>query len=142
MNIQELETVARLKLPIKYFYLNNNAYASIRNTQKNYFNGRHMGCGAESGVTLPDISGIAAAYKLQYMKIERTSQLEDTIKRALAANGPVIVECFIDLSEIPKPKASSVINSDGTAVSRPLEDLYPFLTREEMQNEMIVEMLQ
>jgi len=141
MNIQELETVVRLKLPIKYFYLNNDAYACIRLTQNNYFNGRHMGSSSKSGVTLPDISAIARAYGLQYLKIERTSQLEDIIKKALKTAGPVIVECLIDPEEITKPKASSVIKNDGTSVSLPLEDLFPFLPRDEFESNMIVKTL-
>lgn len=138
MNIQDLETVVRLKLPIKYFYLNNDAYACIRLTQNNYFDGRHIGSGSKSGVTLPDIHAIASAYGLQYFKIERSSQLDDITKQALETNGPVIVECLIDLDEIPKPKASSKIKGDGTAVSIPLEDLYPFLPRDEFEKNMII----
>jgi acetolactate synthase-1/2/3 large subunit len=141
MNIQELETIARLKLPIKFFYLNNNAYASIRNTQNNYFEGRYVGSGAESGVTLPDICDIAHAYRLQYFKIENAAQLEEVVKQALAAACPVIIECLIDPNEMVQPKASSVIKDDGTAVSCPLEDLFPFLPRREFDANMKMDLL-
>ena len=141
MNIQELETAARLKLPIKYFYLNNDAYACIRITQNNYFEGRHIGSSAKSGVTLPDIHAIATAYRLQYFKIENYSQIDDTIKKALVVDGPVIVECLIEPVETPLPKASSVIRNDGTSVSRPLEDLFPFLPRDEFEKNMIIKII-
>ena len=141
MNIQELETIARLKLPIKFFYLNNDAYACIRITQKNYFEERYMGSSAKSGVTLPDIHAIANAYRFQYYKIEYTSELDDVVKQALAADGPVIVECMIDPNELPKPKASSIIKDDGTAVSQPLENLFPFLPRDEFEKNMIIKAL-
>jgi acetolactate synthase-1/2/3 large subunit len=139
MNIQELETVVRLKLPIKYFYLNNDAYASIRSTQNNYFSKRYMGSGKKSGVTLPDIESIASAYHLQYYKIECASQLEDIVLQALKTTKPVIIECMIDPYEVPQPKASSMIMDDGTAVSRPLEDLFPFLPRNEFEENMLIE---
>jgi len=139
LNIQDLETVARFKLPIKFFYLNNDAYASIRNTQNIYFESRYIGSNAKSGVSLPDISAVATAYRITYLKIKNTSKLDTMVKQALIFKGPVIVECMIDPNELVQPKASSIIKDDGTTVSRPLEDLSPFLPRKEFMENMIIE---
>jgi acetolactate synthase-1/2/3 large subunit len=138
MNTQELETIRRLNLPIKLFVLNNNGYGSIRATQRNYFDGRFVGSEPSSGLTLPDIRRIGAAYGLGTASIPNHSLLRETIREVLRADGPVVCEVLISPGQSTAPKVSSMQRADGTMVSRPLEDLAPFLDREEFRANMIV----
>jgi acetolactate synthase-1/2/3 large subunit len=139
LNIQELETLARLKLPVKIFVLNNNGYASIRNTQKNYFKGRLVACDPTSGLTLPDTCKVAASYGLRTSRIFNHIEIEKRIKEALETQGPVICEVLTDPGLLTTPRLSSMVKPDGTIVSKPLEDLWPFLAREEFRKNMIIE---
>jgi len=141
MNIQELQTVAHLRLPIKIFVLNNNGYLAIRITQDTYFNKRHFGSAPEGGLTLPEIRKIAAAYGLPTAVITRDADMESTIAHVLSTDGPCLCEVLMDPAQTLYPKLSSAVKPDGTMVSRPLEDMYPFLDREELAKEMIVKPL-
>lgn len=137
LNIQELETVARLKLPIKYFVINNGGYASIRAMQMNYFQ-QLVGSDPESGLTFPDIIKVATAYGLSTMRIEDQNDLRNKIRDVLNLPGPVICEIIAIPDEPRAPRLSSKQKSDGTMVSKPLEDMWPFLDREEFLANMIV----
>ncbi|MBI4404435.1 MAG: thiamine pyrophosphate-binding protein [Deltaproteobacteria bacterium] len=137
-NIQELETIARLNLPIKVFILNNNGYASIRNTQKNHFKGHYVCCDPESGLTFPDTSKIASAYGIPFVKIINHQVIRDQIKSVLESGQPVICEVMVDPFLATAPKLASEVRPDGSIVSKPLEDLWPFLEREEFYSNMIV----
>jgi acetolactate synthase-1/2/3 large subunit len=137
MNIQELATVERLKLPIKFFVINNNGYASIRASQKNYFK-RLAGADATSGVTLPDLAEVAKAYGLPFERIKGKSDLTSGIKKVLSSSGPVVCEVVVAPDEERVPRASSYLKPDGSMGSKPLEDLFPFLDREEFRKNMIV----
>ena len=141
MNVQDLETVARLKLPIKYFILNNDGYGSIRNSQRNYFKSFYVGSGPTSGVTIPSMEKIANAFGLKYLVIAKNSDIEEKVKEALALEGPVLCDVFTDPAEPTMPKLKSEVKPDGSMVSKPLEDLWPFLEREEFKANMIVEPL-
>lgn len=138
LNIQDLETVHRLDLPIKYFVLNNQGYASMRATHRNYFEGRLVASDPPSGLTLPDLGRLAAAYGIAHNRIANHAELEDKVAEALNAPGPFISEVMIDPDEVTAPKVKSVLGKDGKMVSRPLEDLAPFLPREEFLRNMIV----
>lgn len=140
-NIQELETVARLRLPIKFFVMNNDGYASIRASQANYFGSASIGCDGRTGLTVPDISRIAAAYGLAHTVIEDQSDLRSAIRRALHSPGPIVCDVRVIPDEIRAPRMTSVQRPDGTFVSKPLEDLFPFLDRDEFLSNMIVEPL-
>jgi len=137
-NIQELETVRRLKLPIKFFVLNNDGYASIRASQKNFFGEARLGCDEQTGLTLPDISKVAAAYGLDTAVIEDQTNLRADVRRVLEMNGPVVCDVRVIPDEIRAPRLASYQRPDGSLVSRPLEDLWPFLPREEFLANMIV----
>ena len=137
VNIQELETLKRLNLPIKIFVLNNNGYASIRNTQKNYFKGHLVGCDPSSGLTLPDICKVASAYGLKNFRILNHKNIKKKIKKVLETAGPVICEVKVDPDLLTAPRLSSEVKPDGSIVSKPLEDLWPFLDREELKANMI-----
>jgi len=137
LNIQELETVARLQLPIKIFVLNNDGYASIRTSQSRYF-GRLCGADASSGVTLPDIKRVAEAYGIASTRIENQVDLVANIRRVLEADGPIVCEIMSPPEEPRAPSLSSMRRPDGSMVSRPLEDLWPFLDRDEFRANMII----
>jgi acetolactate synthase-1/2/3 large subunit len=137
LNIQELETIRRLKLPVKLFVLNNDAYASIRTSQSRYF-GRLAGADPSSGVTLPPLRGVVEAYGLPYARIERDTGLTARVRELLDAPGPVVIEVMTPREEPRAPSLSSFRKPDGSMVSKPLEDLWPFLPRDEFLSNMIV----
>jgi acetolactate synthase-1/2/3 large subunit len=137
-NIQELETLARLQLPIKIFILNNNGYASIKNMQKNYFKGHLVGCDPSSGLTLPDTSKIASAYGIKNARILNHESIKEKVEEVLEAEGPIICEVMVDPDLQTAPRIQSQVLPDGSIVSKPLEDLWPFLDREEFKANMIV----
>lgn len=138
MNTQELETVRRLNLPIKFFVLNNNGYGSIRSTQRGYFGGFLVASDPTSGLTLPDTLKIAQAYGLATVRIHDHSELRQKVKEALESDGPVVCEIMVSPEDMTSPKVSSAQREDGTMVSKPLEDLWPFLDREEFRANMLI----
>jgi acetolactate synthase-1/2/3 large subunit len=137
LNIQELETARRLQLPIKLFVLNNDGYASIRTSQSRYF-GRLAGADATSGVTLPPLRGVVEAYGLPYARIDTDRGLVDRVRELLETPGPVVVEVMTPREEPRAPSLSSTRKPDGSMVSRPLEDLWPFLPRHEFLSNMLI----
>ncbi len=136
-NIQELELLKRYQLPVKLFVLNNNAYASIRATQNRYFSGNLVACDSSSGLTLPDTIKIAEAYGLKTFKLENHDNFEWKINAILNFQGPVICEVIVDPDLATQPKILSEVKPDGKMVSRPMEDLWPFLDRKEFRANMI-----
>lgn len=131
MNLQELETIVGNKFDIKIFLLNNEGYHSIRQTQNNYFKGNLIGCGKESGLTFPDFSKIAYAFGFDYIKIDNNLNLDSKIKQTLSSNKQIICEIFLDKSQEFSPKLTSKKLDDGTFVTPSLDDMAPFLSREE-----------
>jgi len=138
MNIQELQTIIHNQLPIKLFVLNNGGYISIRNTQNGFFKGHKVGADSESGVSFPDTIKLAKAYGFQTHKIENQQNLEKEIQKVLKLDGPVVCEIILSAEEKMQPKLSSEIKPDGRMVSKPLEDMFPFLDREEFKKNMII----
>lgn len=139
MNIQELQTIAHNNLPIKLFVLNNDGYISIRNTQRGFFKGHFVGCEASSGVSCPDTLKIAAAYGLSGSRIETQKSLSANVEAVINSTGPQVCEVMLDPNEKMEPKLSSEIKPDGRIVSKPLEDMFPFLDREVFNRQMIIE---
>lgn len=137
MNLQELQVLLNYKLPVKLFVYNNEGYLSIKTTQRAFFNGRLMGSEAGSGVILPNLKNIACAYGLPYVKLCNNQELAAKLPEIFGMNGPVFVEVMIDPFEVVGPKAASKRLPDGTMVSAPIEDLAPFLPREEFASNMI-----
>src|SRR6185312_994173 len=137
LNIQELQTIARMQLPIKLFVLNNDGYASIRTSQSRYFS-RLAGADATSGVTLPPLRGVAEAYGLPHAKIDTDRDLVARVRALLDAPGPLVIEVMTPREEPRAPSLSSMRKPDGSMVSKPLEDLWPFLPREEFLANMII----
>ena len=136
MNIQELQTIVHHKLPIKLFVWNNEGYLSIRNTQKKFFGGNFIGCDPEIGdISFPSLEKIAEAYGIKYFKCD-TKSLDQVMNDVLAFKGPAICEVLCLKNQDILTVSS--IEKNGVMVSRPLEDMYPFLPREEFLQEMIV----
>jgi len=138
LNIQELQTIAYHHLPIKIFYFNNHGYLSIRATQRTYCQGRLIGSDPSSGVSFPNLQKISEAYGISYAKIARNENLNEQIYHVLQINGPIICEVMLNPDTIPLPKLASYKKADGSMESRPLEDLYPLLPREEFHSNMII----
>lgn len=141
MNIQELQTIAFHKLPIKIFVLNNNGYLAIRMTQDTYFEGRHFASSPDSGVSCPNICRIAEAYGLKTARILTENNLSNEMVRILDTPGAILCEILMDPQQTLYPKLSSEVQLDGSMVSKPLEDMYPFLSREDFKNNMIIKPL-
>jgi acetolactate synthase-1/2/3 large subunit len=140
-NIQELETIRRLQLPIKFLVLNNDGYASIRASQKAYFGESKLGSDKSNGLTIPDLSQVGAAFGLSSMVIKNQENLRADIRRILDMKGPVVCDLNVVPDEMRAPRLQSYQKPDGSFVSKPLEDLFPFLPRAEFLANMIVEPL-
>lgn len=140
-NLQELQTIVGQRIPAKIFLYNNSGYHSIRQSQQSHFNGFSVGCGPDSGVTFPDFGKIAAAFGLDYVRTSDHATMADAIRQTLASPGPAICEVFIDKAQNFAPKLSSRVREDGTMVTAPLEDLAPFLSREELAANMLIPLM-
>jgi acetolactate synthase-1/2/3 large subunit len=140
-NIQELETIRRLWLPIKFFVLNNNGYASIRASQRAYFGESRIGADSSNGVTIPDLSRMGEAFGLGRAVIENQESLRADVRSVLDMDGPVVCDVRVLQDEMRAPRLQSCQKPDGSFVSKPLEDLFPFLPREEFLANMIVKPL-
>jgi acetolactate synthase-1/2/3 large subunit len=135
-NIQELATIAHYKLPVKIFVFNNFGYKSIRDTQNNLFEGRLVGADISTGVSNPDFSKLAQAYNLSYEYIKNNDEIRSKVKKVINKDGPVLCEVNIAYNQPRIPRSSTFQRPDGTLESRPLEDLFPFLPREEIWENM------
>jgi acetolactate synthase-1/2/3 large subunit len=135
-NSQELLTIAHYRLPITIFIFNNYGYSNIRGTQEGFFQARYVGADPDSGVGTPDFAKLADAYNFKYCTIRKPGNLDEGIKYALAQKGPTICEVNISAKQRIIPKASAFRRPDGTFESRPLEDMAPFLPREEVWENM------
>ncbi|HEY0307646.1 MAG TPA: thiamine pyrophosphate-binding protein [Acidobacteriaceae bacterium] len=140
-NIQELETIHRLQLPIKFFVLNNNGYSSIRASQKAYFGKANLGADSDSGLTIPNLTRVGNAYLLGTAEIMDQTHLREDVRKVLAMKGPVVCDVHVLPDEVRAPRLQSYQKPDGSFVSKPLEDLFPFLPREEFLANMIVKPL-
>jgi acetolactate synthase-1/2/3 large subunit len=137
MNIQELQTMFHYKLPIILFVLNNRGYLTIKLMQQNHF-GRYVGSDQASGLSCPDIVKLAAAYGIPSDRINNNTELHEKIDGIINQPGPFICEIMMPEDQPLIPRVASMKKPDGSIVSRPLEDLYPFLDREEYNENMIV----
>lgn len=138
MNIQELETIRRLNLPIKLFVLCNHGYGAIQATQTNLFAKNFVDCNEASGLTLPQISRVAEAFGLKTVSIHNNAELDEKVKEALAYDGPVIVEVFSPITLTAQPKQVSYKREDGQMESMPLEYMNPPVSEEEMKENMLI----
>lgn len=137
-NIHELATIKHNNLPIKLFIFNNNGYLLIRQTQKNFMEGRLFAEGPETGVWCPDALKIAKAYGIKGVRISHFSEVVEKIKEVMEYDGPVICDVMTPEWQLIIPRIASEKLADGTLVSKPYEDMFPFLDREEFKANMIV----
>lgn len=137
LNIQELEVVRRLDLPIKFFVLNNNGYASIRASQRGYFQ-ETIGCDDGSGLTLPDVCKVAEAFGIAGTRIGDQTNLREAVRAVLERKGPVVCEVIVQPDQAIGPRVSTRLGKNGTMVSSPLEDLFPYLDRDEFRSNMLI----
>lgn len=135
-NAQELLTIGINRLNVKIFIVNNQGYDSIRATQDNYFSGHYVGADMSSGVGNPNYAMLAAAYGLKYENILNNDQVRKKTTTLLNWEGPTLCELNVARDQGRSPKTSSYRKEDGTFESRPLEDMFPFLPREEIWENM------
>lgn len=131
MNLQELETIAFNRLDVKLFVLNNDGYHSIRQTQRNLFHNQLVGLDRTSGVGFPDFEKLAAAFGLAYFEIKSEAELNQKLEQTLQAEGPVLCNVVVDPNQNFVPKLSSKVLPDGRIVSPSMDDMFPFLSRDE-----------
>jgi acetolactate synthase-1/2/3 large subunit len=137
MNLQELETLRQTGLDVHVFVLENGGYVSIRQTQTNFFAGRYIGTGPASGVTFPESEALAGAFRLPFARLTGHAEL-DGLGGLLERNGPTLTAVRLPDDYAFSPKTSSLKRPDGTMVSKPLEDMAPFLPRDEFRSVMLV----
>ena len=138
LNIQELETVHRLNLPIKYFVLCNGGYASIMTMQRNHFQGRLVGSDPSSHFTLPNVLRVAEAYGLATAHIGSHQDIREKVRAVLAHEGPIVCAVDVPADTPTAPRVTASMRPDGRMVSKPMEDMWPPLSREEFRANMIV----
>jgi acetolactate synthase I/II/III large subunit len=138
MNLQELQTLAGNRLPIKVFLLNNAGYSSILQSQEAWFPDNVAGCGPRSGVGFPDFLAVAAAFGIPGRRIAHLDEARAAIRATLDADGPALCEVMLDPAATFAPKLSSRRLEDGRMVSAALEDMAPFLPREEFAENMLI----
>ncbi len=132
LNIQELQTVRHNNINVKMFIFHNAGYAAIATMQNRNFDGFHVGCDEESGVTMPDLSKVSMAYGIPYFKIEKNNEIDKTVEDVMNTNGPVICEFIGSITFDEIPKCISSLDAEGKRVSAALENPFPFLSEEEM----------
>ena len=135
-NIQELQLIKNYNLPIKLFILSNKGYASIYMMQKNNFKSKFVACDEQTGVALPDMENIAKTYNLDYYCIENNEQVEDVLQQVMIDEKPVLCEIKTSIYFDEIPKSMTLLHQDGTFSSSKLENLYPFLSEEELKENM------
>ena len=137
MNLQELSTVAKHQLPLKIFLLNNQGYHSIRQTQQNFFGEPKVGVDDKSGLHFPDFEMIAKSFGIAYQQCDQHNQVQDVIQNTMRHEGPVLCEIMLTTEQPFAPKLSARRLPDGRIVSPALEDMFPFLSDLEMNENTI-----
>ena len=132
MNIQELQTISGLNIPAQIYILNNKGYHSIRQTQHSFFKDNIVGCGIDSGLTFPEFSKIATAFGFNYFSIKNHEELKNKLGNIMSTEGAFICEIEIDLDQQFSPKVTSKKLEDGSMITSSLEDMWPFLSPEEL----------
>ena len=125
MNTQELETIRRLRLPVKFFVLDNDGYASIRATQKTYFEGRFYGSSKEGGLTLPNLENIANAYGINFIEMESSRDIKSVTAKSLETEGAIICRVKVSPRQVTAPRVTSRQHEDGNMETAPMEYMWP-----------------
>jgi len=134
MNIQELAVVKHLNLPIKFFILNNHGYSTIVSTQTNVFKGHFVGCNKKSDLELGDIKAVAEAYGIKIYTISKNSEIDEVVHEALSYDGPTLCNVEVSITQPIQPRQASFKNEKGQMRSRSLEDMRPFIEKEEINH--------
>lgn len=143
MNLQELQTVVTNRLPIKIFVINNQGYHQIRITQKNLFDDKLVGVGSESeDLGFPDLKKLCVAFGIPYYCVKQTKDLDTGLTEILQNKGYLLCEVFCDTEQFFEPKSATKRLEDGRLISPPLEDLAPFLSRDELRENMYIDLLE
>ena len=137
MNLQEILTLKISKKPFKLFILNNNGYASIRNTQKNYFKKRYIATGPESNLFLPDICKLFDSIGISAIKIKKLDDLSNGINKVLRTKKSIVCDISLKADDALWPKSAAIPQKNGSMLSMPLEDMSPLLPRAQLKAEMI-----
>ncbi len=140
MNAQELQTIAAQKLPVRLFVFNNGGYASIRNTQRNYFAGRFVGTGPEAHLTFPDITKLAEVHGIPAITVSDAADLHEAVRQTMSSDGPVVCNVQLVHDEQLAPKSAAIAQPDGSLISMPLEDMNPLLSLDELRQNMLIEL--
>ena len=127
LNIQELETLHRLKLPVKMFIWNNNGYASIRSMQRNNFKGHYVASDESSGLTMPHISKVAEAYGFKTYRIENNEELNRLLPEIMKDDEPMLCELMVLPEETVSPRVKAIVGENGKMMSGPLEKMWPYI---------------
>ena len=134
MNLQELQTVVYNHLNLKIIYFNNNGYHSIRQTQTNLFKGQPLvGVCDGTGLSFPEAERLAYAYQIPFVKVTKQDDIKMLIE-AMESEGPLFAEIVVDETQNFAPKLSSKVLPDGKIVSPEIDDMFPFLDREEYES--------
>jgi len=136
MNIQELQTIVHYKIPIKIFILNNNGYLAISLMQENLFNGNYVGSNKESGVSSPDFLKVSDAYGIKSIRFKDEIELSNSIDKVLNYDEPIICEIMMNENQLLIPRVQSSKTEDGKIISNSLENMYPYLSEEQMKQIM------
>lgn len=144
MNLQEFQTMVHHELPIKIFIINNAGYHSMRQTQNNLFKElSNVGIGPETGdLSFPSLEKISEAYGIPYFAIHNNDEMAEKLKEFMRIDGYALCEIFVDTNQVFEPKPSAMKLPDGSLISPPMEDMAPFLTREELRSIMIIPLLE
>tara|TARA_A100000164_G_scaffold179567_1_gene159580 strand:- start:741 stop:2519 length:1779 start_codon:yes stop_codon:yes gene_type:complete len=134
MNIQELATIMHNKIPMKIFIFNNGGYLTIKQTQILGFSGRIMGADKKSGISFPNYEKISRAHSIEYKRLTRHKNLENEIKKILKSKKAFICELIMNPNEEQIPKAVNRRNEHGISIPAKLEDMYPFLSKDELSS--------
>lgn len=127
LNIQELETLHRLNLPVKIFIWNNNGYASIRSMQRNNFGGRYVASDEKSGLTMPNISKVAQAYGFKTYRVGNHEELDKALPEIMKDNIPILCELMVLPEETVSPRVKAIVGENGKMISGPLEKMWPYI---------------
>ncbi len=133
LNIQELQTIVHHNINAKMLIFHNAGYAAIATMQDRNFNGFHIGCDMESGVTLPDLKKVADAYGIAYYCINSNEEIDTVLAQVMNMDGAVICEFIGSITFDEIPKCISSLDESGNRVSALLENPFPFLSEQEMQ---------
>jgi len=138
-NIQELQTIVQEQLPVKIILFNNGGYLLIRVTQNNFLDGRHIGIDKDSGVSFPDLEKISNAYGINFMRISSNTELDEKLNQLMEHKGPLVCEVICPSDQLLIPRVASKQKEDGTMMSMPYDDMFPFLPREEYAANCIID---